>query len=152
MSTVLTRSTAEILRLTRAQWDFVNELTGFLIDLTGVSSPPTAASSISTWLQYALITPTSDEPSVFLTSGSFSYNTTLNRAQTGELTFNFTSFIANNFDDFNSTTVTHVMFADVFNLNTSTTPPQAILQESTPITLTSSSTLSYKIRLFGRAA
>jgi hypothetical protein len=155
MSAQLTRSTAEILRLTRAQWAQSPELYALLVDLTGVSSPPTAASSISSWIQYALTNPYADDgytPVRFVQDSSFSYNTTLDRAQTGELLFNFNTYIAAEFSNFSSTTVTHVVFAALFDLSPSTATPQAVLQESTPLTLTSSSTLSYNIRLFGRAA
>jgi hypothetical protein len=153
MSTVLTRSTAEILRLTRRQWDFT-EIYAFLVDTTGAGTQPTAASSATTWISYALVNPNTSlgfEPYVVLSDSSFSYNSTLGRAQTGELTFNFNSFITNEFDEFTSTTVTHVIFADLFTVSQSQ-PPIAVIQETTPLTLTSSSTLSYKLRLFGRAA
>jgi hypothetical protein len=131
-------------------------LDAFLADLTGVSSPPTAASPMSAWLEYTLTNPFTTgsgfEPFVFVSQADFTYNTSLNRAQSEILTFDFATYIANEFNDFNSTTVTHVVFGDFYGLVKDIDPPQAVLQESTPITLTSSSTLSYNIRLFGRAA
>jgi hypothetical protein len=156
MATVLTRSNAEILRLTRAAWENTFDISAFLVDASGASPAPSASSSLTTWISYALVNPNSSlglEPSVSLDPSKFSYDTTLNRAQTGELTFNFNSFITNEFDEFTSTTVTHVIFADLFGGGSqSVAVPLAVLQETTPLTLTSSSTLSYKLRLFGRAA
>jgi hypothetical protein len=159
MTIVVTRSPAEILRLTEAQWAGEPQyLEGFLADLTGVSSPPTASSVMSAWLEYTLTNPFTPgggegyEPFVFLPDVTFSYNTTLNRAESEPITFNFGELIDEEFDIFTSTTVTHVVIGGFFDLDKNTTPPQAVLQLASPITLTSSSTLSYNIRLFGRAA
>ena len=160
MTIIVTRSPAEILRLTRAQWASgdVEEFDAFLADLTGVSSPPTASSVMSAWLEYTLTNPFTPgggegyEPYVLLSDVTFSYNTTLNRAESEPITFNFDELIDEEFDIFTSTTVTHVVIGDFYTLDKNTDPPQAVLQLASPITLTSSSTLSYNIRLFGRAA
>jgi len=160
MTIVVTRSPAEILRLTRAQWASgdITYLDAFLVDLTGVSSPPTASSFMSAWLQYTLTNPFNPgegegyQPFITIADVTFSYNTTLNRAESVPLTYNFNEYIEEEFDLFKSTTVTHVVIGDFYELDKDTNPPQAVLQLASPITLTSSSTLSYNIRLFGRAA
>lgn len=156
MAFTVARSTTEILRLTRAQWvDGSPDIYGFLVDTSAAGTPPTEASSVATWLTYALGDPINafDTPYISLTSGSFTYNGTSQRAETTVRTFDFTDYIANEFSTFPSTTLTHVVFADIFGTYVSTSqPPFAVLTETTPITLTSSTSLSYGVRLFGKAA
>lgn len=154
MAFTVTRSTAEILRLTRQQWENT-EIYAFLVDASGASPTPTAASSTATWLTYALIDPISSSyaPSWSPASGDFSYSTPNTRAQSGLEVFSFDDQIAFEFGSFSSTTVTHVIFADVYGFYIPTSaPPFAVLEEASPLTLTGSSTLSYSVRVFGKAA
>lgn len=155
MAFTVTRSTDEILRLTRAQWASSSEIVAFLVDASAAAPVPTAASSTATWLTYANIDPTTSSFSPYYTpsSGTFTYSVVNQRAQAAPYTFSFNLQIANEWADFTSTTVTHVVFADVFGLYVSTSsPPHAVLEEATPLTLTSSSTLSYSLQLYGKAA
>lgn len=156
MAFTVARSTTEILRLTRYGWLDSSYIHGFMADTSAAGTPPTEDSSVATWLTYALGNPfsyTYPSPSTYITSTDFSYNTLSQRAETVIETFNFTNYIAGQFSTFSSTTLTHVVFADIRGIDVSTSqPPFAVLTETTPITLTSSTSLSYGVRLFGKAA
>lgn len=156
MTTTVTRSDAEILRLFKQQWDGF-ELYGVLVDTTSAGTQPTAASSVSTWLTYALLdvsgTWFEGFPGITVNATSWTYDSGDDRAESPTLTWNFDNCISTDFSDFSSTTVTHIVICDWFGSYVSeTNAPFFVLEESPSLTLTSSSTLSRSLQLFGKEA
>lgn len=157
MTTTVTRSDAEILRLFKQQWDGF-ELYGVLVDTTSAGTQPTAASSVSTWLTYALLDVDSVDwsqgfPGITVNASTWSYDSGDDRAESSTLTWNFDDVISTDFSEFSSTTVTHIVICDWYGTDVATSnPPFFVLAESPSLTLTSSSTLSRSLQLFGREA
>jgi hypothetical protein len=156
MATTVTRSDAEILRLLQVQWDNY-DLDAVLVDTTSAGTQPTAASSVSTWLTYALLDISGSWfegfPSIRVDATSWTYDSGDSRAESPTLTWNFDDCISNDFSDFSSTTVTHIVICDWYGSYVSNTePPFFVLAESPSLTLTSSSTLSRSLQLFGKEA
>lgn len=165
MATTVTRSNAEILRLLKVQWGSLlrqgtasPEVDAILVNTSGAGTPPTAASSTATWLTYAIMDINDPEavegyPYLTINSSAWTYDATDGRAESGTLTFNFDAFIAADFSQFTSTTVTHIVICDAYGLQLPTTnPPLFVLAESPSLTLTGSSTLSRSLQLFGKEA
>lgn len=157
MATTITRSSAEVLRLMKAEWG-TTEYDAILVDTTGAGTQPTAASSVATWLTYAIVDIedpglTVGYPFGTITSSTFTYDAVDGRAESPVYTFDFTSFISADFALFSSTTVTHIIFCDAYGLLFPTTnPPFLVLSESPSLTLTGSTSLSRSVQLFGRTA
>ena len=156
MTTTVTRSDAEILRLFKQQWDGF-DLYAVLVDTTSAGTQPTAADSVSTWLGYALLTTggtwTRGFPLRAINASTWSYDSTDDRAESPTLTWDFDNVIADDFSEFSSTTVTHIVICDWFGTYVATSnPPFFVLAESPSLTLTSSSTLSRSLQLFGKEA
>lgn len=156
MTTTVTRSDAEILRLFKQQWDGF-ELYGVLVDTTSAGTQPTAASSVSTWLTYALLDINGSWfegfPGITVNATSWTYDSGDDRAESPTLTWNFDNCISTDFSDFSSTTVTHIVICDWYGTYVSeTNAPFFVLEESPSLTLTSSSTLSRSLQLFGKEA
>lgn len=156
MATTVTRSNAEILRLFKQQWDGF-DLYAVLVDTTGAGTVPTAASSVTTWLTYALLDATGSWftgfPLITVDATSWTYDGTDGRAESPTLTWDFDDCIADDFGDFSSTTVTHIVICDWFGTYVSKSkPPFFVLEESPSLTLTGSSTLSRSLQLFGKEA
>jgi hypothetical protein len=156
MATTVTRSNAEILRLFKRQWeDF--ELYAVLVDASGAGTPPTAASSVNTWLTYALLDLSGawieGFPGIIVNTSTWTYDSVDGRAESPTLTWNFDDVISTDFSEFSSTTVTHIVICDWFDTTVpGTAPPFFVLEESPSLTLTSSSTLSRSLQLFGKEA
>lgn len=156
MTTTVTRSDAEILRLFKQQWDGF-DLYGVLVDTTSAGTQPTAASSVSTWLTYALLGTGGSWfegfPAISINASTWSYDSGDDRAESPTLTWNFDNVISTDFSEFSSTTVTHIVICDWFGTYVATSnPPFFVLAESPSLTLTSSSTLSRSLQLFGKEA
>lgn len=158
MTTTVTRSTAEVLRLMRKEWT-LTYIDAILVDTTGAGTQPTAASSVEDWLNYAIVDPYDfslfpEYPSTFVNTTLFTYDSIDGRAESPVYTFNFSSFISGNFSIFSSNTVTHIILCDVYEAYSGdiTEPPYLVLSEVPSLTLTSSTALSRSIQLFGRAA
>ena len=157
MTTTITRSDAEILRLFKSQWDGL-DLYGVLVDTTSAGTQPTAASSVSTWLTYALLDVDSISwqegfPRNRINASSWSYDSSADRAASPTLTWDFDDVISLDFSEFSSTTVTHIVICDWYGTDISeSNPPFFVLAESPSLTLTSSSTFSRSLQLFGKEA
>lgn len=156
MATTVTRSNAEILRLFKRQWDGF-DIDAVLVDTTSAPTQPTAASSLSTWLDYALLDVagewTEGFPFITINTATFSYDAVDARAESTTLTWDFDAVIATDFAEFSSTTVTHILLCDWYEINVPySTPPFFVLAESPSLTLTGSSTLSRSLQLFGKEA
>lgn len=157
MATTVTRANAEILRLFKLQWNGL-EVDAILVNTTGASPQPTAASSVATWMTYAVMDINNPSmnygyPYVTINSSAWTYNSTTGRAESASIAFNFNQTIAQDFSLFTTSTVTHIVVCDAYGLVLPTTaPPCFVLAESPSLTLTSTSTLSRTVKLFGREA
>lgn len=158
MTTTVSRSNAEVLARMQAEWSNVTSIDAVFIDASSAGTPPTAASSMTTWLDYALVDPldvglTEGYPWQDIVTSAFSFDTGDGRAESPLYTWDFTSFIAADFSLFSSTTVTHILLCDAYEFDRPySNPPYLVLEESPALTLTSSMTLSRSLRLFGREA
>lgn len=147
MAVVLTRSTAELQRLTDSQWVNVfgvNGIFAVLANTTGASPQPTAASSYATWQAYFL--PDNDG---FYLYGSATpvasvYNGGNGRAEVPAMVFN--DFEFDLYAPPGNSTATHVVITDL------TSRILAVIEESPAITVNSSSTLSYTLNAWGEYA
>jgi hypothetical protein len=158
MATSVSRSNAEVLARMKAEWSDVTSIDAVFVDTSSAGTPPTAASSMTTWLPYALVDPfdlglIEGYPWRDIITSAFSFDTGDGRAESPLYTWNFTAFIAADFSLFSSTTVTHILLCDAYELDRSySNPPYFVLTESPSLTLTSSTSLSRSLRLFGREA
>ena len=154
MSVILTRSSAELVKLTNFQWygNFDRStIIAFLADTSSAATPPTAASSAATWASYYLVDdaefysglPLSLSKSV----SSAVYNATNYRAEVPTLTFTFGTSLISRLPS-GSHTVTHVAFTDLAESEV-----LIVGEESPPRVITSSSAaFSYTLKLWGKYA
>lgn len=150
MALTLSRSTAELQRLTDAQWADVLGVSGLyavLADTTGAATQPTASSSFATWQSYFV--PDNNGWVLFASAvpGASVYNVDTSRAEVPALVFS--NFDLATLAPAGDSTVTHVVITDNPDTNGRIV---AVIEESPSITVNSSSTLSYTLNAWGEYA
>lgn len=149
MAVTLTRSTAELVALTNSQWSqefAVDGLFAVLADTTGAATQPTASSSFATWESF--FCPDNDGFYLFAAAepGASVYNSATGRAEVPPMTFS--DFELSTYAPAGTTTVTHVIITNAFEAGRI----MAVIAESPALAITSSSTLSYTLNVWGEYA